>query len=60
MRDRAIGIAGLNRLRLRIDSTPEGPEGDWSKDFGGFKIRGRGSYPKTFSLHGQAAKGEAL
>ena len=60
MRDRAIGIAGLNQLRLWIDSTPEVPEGDWYKSFGSFKICGRGSYPKTFLLQGQAAKGEAL
>ena len=28
MRDRVIGIADLNRLRLWIDSNPEVPEGD--------------------------------
>jgi hypothetical protein len=60
MRDRAICIADLNQLRLWIDSNPEVPEGDWYKNFGSFKICGRGSYPKTFLLHGQAAKGEAL
>lgn len=32
MRDRAISIADLNRLRLWIDSSPEVPEGDWHKD----------------------------
>jgi hypothetical protein len=48
MRDRAIGVADLNQLRLWIDSQPEVPEGDWYKDFGSFKICGRGSYPKTF------------
>lgn len=60
MRDRAISIDGLNQLRLWIDSQPEVPEGDWFKDFGSFKICGHGSYPKTFLLHGQPAKGEAL
>ena len=60
MRDRAISIASLNQLRLCTDSKPEVPEGDWYKDFGSFKICGRGSYPKTFLLRGQAAKGEAL
>jgi hypothetical protein len=29
MRDRAIGIADLNRLRLWIESNPEVPEDDW-------------------------------
>ncbi|MGD0774936.1 MAG: hypothetical protein ABSC05_19145 [Candidatus Solibacter sp.] len=50
MRDRAIGIADLNHLRLWIGSNPEVPEGDWYKDFGSFKICGNGSLPKTFLL----------
>ncbi|HEV1993478.1 MAG TPA: hypothetical protein VGR03_04025 [Candidatus Acidoferrum sp.] len=60
MRDRAISIADLNQLRLWIDSQPEVPAGDWFKDFGSFKFCGHGSYPKTFLLPGQAAKGEPL
>ena len=60
MRDRAISLADLNQLRLWIESHPEVPEGDWYKDFGSFKICGYGSYPKTFLLSGQAAKGAAL
>jgi len=60
MRDRLIGIADLNQLRLWIESEPEVPEGDWYKDFGSFKICGRGPYPKTFLLRGQAAKGTCI
>jgi hypothetical protein len=60
MRDRAISIADLNRLRVWIESQPEVPEGDWYKDFGSFKICGQGSYPKTFLLRGQAAGGKAV
>ena len=60
MRDRAIGITDLNQLRLWIGSSPEVPEGEWYKDFGSFKPCGRGPFPKTFLLRGQAAKGEAL
>ena len=60
MRDRGIGIADLNRLRLWIESNPEVPEGDWYKEFGSFKICGSGSLPKTFLLHGQTAKGRAV
>ncbi|MGA3023325.1 MAG: hypothetical protein ABSF98_01010 [Bryobacteraceae bacterium] len=60
MRDRAISIADLNQLRLWIESKPEVPEGDWFKDFGSFKICGQGSYPKTFLLRGQAARGKAV
>ena len=60
MRDRAIGMADLNQLRLWIESGPEVPRGDWFKDFGTFKICGHGSFPKTFLLAGQAAKREPL
>jgi hypothetical protein len=60
MRDRLISIADLNQLRLWIESKPEVPETEWYKDFGTFKICGTGSYPKTFLLRGQAAKGKAL
>ena len=60
MHERAISMADLNQLRLWIASQPEVPEGDWYKDFGSFKICGRGPYPKTFLLRGQAAKGKAL
>lgn len=60
MRDRSIGIADLNRLRLWIEASPEVPEADWYKDFGSFKICGRGAYPKTFLLRGQVPKGQAL
>jgi hypothetical protein len=60
MRDRATRISDLNQLRLWIDSEPEVPAGDWYKDFGSFKLCGRGSFSKTFLLRGQAAKGEAV
>jgi hypothetical protein len=60
MRDRAISVSDLNQLRLWVETRPEVPEGDWHKGFGSFKICGTGSYPKTFLLRGQAAKGEAL
>ena len=60
MNERAISVSDLNQLRLWIESGPEVPEGDWFKDFGSFKVCGRGLYPKTFLLAGQAAKGDAL
>ncbi len=60
MRDRETGIADLNALRLWIETEPDVPEGEWYKNFGTFKICGQGSYPKTFLLPGQAAKGDAL
>ena len=60
MRDCSISIGDLNRLRVWIERKPEVPEGDWYKDFRSFKICGNGSYPKTFLLRGQVAKGTAL
>jgi hypothetical protein len=60
MRDRTISLSDLNRLRLWVETRPEVPKSDWYKDFGSFKICGSGSYPKTFLLRGQAARGEAL
>jgi hypothetical protein len=60
MRDRAIGIGDLNKLRLWIEADPEVPSGDWYKDFGSFKLCGKGSLAKTFLLGGQVAKGEHL
>ena len=60
MRDRAISVSDLNQLRLWVETRPQLPEGDWYKEFGSFKICGSGSYPKTFLLRGQPAKGEAL
>ena len=58
MRDRAISISDLNQLRLWVETRPEVLDGDWYKDFGSFKICGSGSYPKTFLVRGQVAKGE--
>ena len=60
MRDRAISIAHLNQLRLWVETKPDVPEGNRFKDFGSFKICGRGALAKTFLLRGQVAKGEKL
>jgi len=42
-----VYYSDLNQLRRWIDSKPEVPVGDWYKDFGTFRICGKGSYPKT-------------
>ena len=39
---------------------PDVPEGEWYKDFGSFKLCGRGKFPSTFLLPGQAARGKRL
>lgn len=60
MRDRNVRIQDLNKLRTWLESKPEVPRGAWYKDFGSFKLCGEGSYPKTFLLPGQAAKGQEV
>jgi hypothetical protein len=60
MRERSINISDINQLRVWLDSQPDVPEGEWYKDFGSFKICGKGSYPKTFLSRGQLAKGERI
>jgi hypothetical protein len=58
MRERNIGLADLNQLRIWIESKPEAPDGPCYKDFGSFKLCGEGKYPKTFLLPGQVARGQ--
>jgi len=60
MRDRAISIADLISFDSGSIRSRKRRPGDWFKDFGSFKICGQGSFPKTFLLRGQAAKGEAV
>jgi hypothetical protein len=60
MGDRSVTLTDLNQLRLWVESNPEVPAGDWFKDFGSFKLCGEGTYPKTFLLPGQPARGTKL
>ena len=58
--ERRISVADLLALQEWVKTGPVAPAGDWYKDFGSFKICGKGSLPKTFLLRGQAAKGKAV
>jgi hypothetical protein len=60
LHERRITAEDLYRLKIRRETEPDAPDGDWYKDFGSFKICGEGKFPKTFLLKGQAAKGKAL
>ncbi|MBM4145482.1 MAG: hypothetical protein FJ240_04290 [Nitrospira sp.] len=60
LRKRQITAEDLYQLKLWRESEPEAPDGDWYKDFGSFKICGRGKYPKTFLLQEQPANGQEL
>lgn len=60
LRERRISGEDLYRLKLWRESEPDAPDGPWYKDFGSFKICGKGEYPKTFLLRGQPAKGQKV
>ena len=60
LRERKVTAEDLYALKVWRESSPEAPDGDWYKDFGSFKLCGRGRYPKTFLLKGQPAKGQKL
>ena len=59
-KERKVSEADLFELAEWKASDPEVPDGDWYKDFGTFKLCGRGRFPSTFLLPGQAAKGKKL
>jgi hypothetical protein len=58
--DRNITKDDLNKLRIWVDSQPEVPEDRWFKDFGSFKIVGKGPNPLSFLDSKQVAYGEEL
>ncbi len=60
VRERKIAAEDLYKLKKWRETEPDAPDGPWFKDFGSFKLCGKGRYPKTFLLRGQAAKGQRL
>ena len=59
-KEREISMKDIFALEEWRRHAPEAPEGAWYKDFGSFKLCGKGKYPKTFLLKGQVAVGEEL
>lgn len=59
-KERQISQDDLYALAKWKQQDVDVPEGDWYKDFGTFKLCGRGRFPRTFLLAGQAAKGQPL
>ena len=57
LRDRKITSDDLNKLQIWVESQPDVPEDDWFRDFGSFKIVGRGPNPRTFLDSGQIPYG---
>ena len=59
LRDRNITVDDLYKLRFWLEQPPgpDVPEGDWYKDFGSFKLAGRGPLVLTFLTPGQVGRG---
>jgi hypothetical protein len=60
VRVRAIDAKDLTALLEWINSRPDLPEGPWCKDFGTFKLVGRGAIPSTFLEKDQPCYGQIV
>ena len=60
IRRRQLGVDDLERLRQWVEMGPEAPAGDWWKDFGSFKLCGRGAWPKTVLTEDMEPFGEEI
>ena len=60
VRAREIGAGDLTALLAWINTNPEVPAGDWCRDFGSFKLAGRGPLPKTFLTREQPCYGQPI
>jgi hypothetical protein len=60
VREREISLADIERLQQWVKSEPFGPQGDWYKDFGSFKLCGSGEYPRTVLAKGMAPFGQEI
>ena len=59
-RERMISGEDLFALAEWKAQDPDVPDGEWYKDFGTFKLCGKGKLRSTFLLSGQAAQGKRL
>lgn len=59
-KERQISQDDLFALAEWKAQNPDVPDGDWCKDFGTFKLCGKGRFPSTFLLRGQSARGRSL
>lgn len=58
--DNPLTLEDLRRLGDWVSKDPNLPDGPWVKDFGSFKLVGRGKYPSSFLQPGQPAKGDLV
>ncbi len=60
IQSRKIPALQLELLAKWLDTEPEGPEGEWYKQFSGMTVCGDGDLVKTFLLPGHHAKGRRV
>jgi len=60
VRAREISAEDIRKLQEWIETNPEVPEGEWCKDFGSFKVVGKGAVPSTFLTAHQPCWGTKL
>ena len=60
LRTREITEDDMVKLMNWISGNPEVPEGAWCKDFGTFKLVGRGASPGTLLTENQACFGTRI
>ena len=60
VRESARGTDDLKRLDDWKRTEPEAPDGQWYKDFGSFKVCGKGALPLTVLTRDQKAFGTKL
>ena len=58
--ERHISAEDLFALAKWKAADPDAPDGDWYKDFGTFKLCGKGKFATTFLTAGQVARGKRL
>jgi hypothetical protein len=60
VRTREVTAADLRSLQEWIASDPDVPDEEWCKDFGSFKVVGKGPEPSTFLTKDQPCWGKQL
>lgn len=58
--ERKVSAEDLFELAEWKALDPDVPDGEWYKDFGTFKLCGKGRYPSTFLMPGQSARGKKV
>jgi hypothetical protein len=58
--EREVSMEDLFELANWKSQDPHVPDGDWYKDFGTFKLCGKGRFESTFLISRQPPKGKRL